>query len=76
MKQELTEDKYRLDVPVDICMMVDTSSIYRVGEGQLVHTKEGFYLTGCGGGTVQNGAARVILLYTNEAENDILNIYF
>ncbi|MBD5478513.1 MAG: hypothetical protein HDR14_04340 [Lachnospiraceae bacterium] len=49
VKQELAEDKYRLDVPVDICMMVDTSSIYRVGEGQLVHTKEGFHLTGCGG---------------------------
>lgn len=49
VKQELVEDKYRLDVPVDICMMVDTNSIYRVGEGQLVHTKEGFHLTGCGG---------------------------
>ena len=36
-------------VPVDICMLVDTKCLYRVGEGTLTHTMEGFTLTGCDG---------------------------
>lgn len=49
VREELQEGRYRLDVPVDICMMVDTKCIYRVGTGRLTHTAEGFHLTGCGG---------------------------
>lgn len=49
VRRELEEKTYRLDVPVDICMMVDTKSIYRVGTGRLEHTLDGFHLTGCDG---------------------------
>lgn len=49
VRKELEDGSYRLDVPVDICMLVDTRSIYRVGSGRLVHTTAGFHLTGCDG---------------------------
>ena len=49
VRKELEDDTYRLNVAVDICMMVDAKSIYRVGEGVLEHSKEGFHLTGCEG---------------------------
>ncbi len=49
VRKELTEGSYRLNVPVDICVMVDTSCVYRVGEGVLQHTKDGFVLDGCDG---------------------------
>jgi hypothetical protein len=49
VKKELEDEIYHLHVPVDICIMVDTKSIYRVGEGVLEHNKEGFHLTGCDG---------------------------
>ena len=35
---------YELNIPVDICLMVDTKSIYSVGEGTLVHNENGFRL--------------------------------
>lgn len=49
VRKEIEDDTYHLKVPVDICMMVNTTSIYRVGEGVLEHTKDGFHLTGCDG---------------------------
>ncbi len=49
VRQEIEEGTYMLDVPVDICMMVDMKCIYRVGVGNLKHTAEGFHLTGCDG---------------------------
>lgn len=49
VKKELIENTYKLDVPVDIYMIINTSCVYRVGEGQLTHTKEGFRLVGCDG---------------------------
>ena len=49
VKKELEEGRYRLDVPVDIAMLVNTDCLYRVGEGRLLHTEEGFLLTGCEG---------------------------
>lgn len=49
VRQELEAGTYRLDVPVDIYMMVNTKSIYKVGTGRLTHTVEGFHLTGCEG---------------------------
>ena len=38
-----------MDLPVDIHMLVDYKALYRVGEGRLLHTEEGFRLTGCDG---------------------------
>ena len=49
VREELQNGSYCLDVAVDICMMVDTKCVYRVGEGRLRHTMEGFRLTGCDG---------------------------
>ena len=49
VKKELLEGTYSFDEPVDICVLVNTKSLYRVGEGRLTHTQEGFRLTGCDG---------------------------
>lgn len=49
VRQEIEEAQYMLDTPVDICMMVNMKCIYRVGDGNLKHTAEGFHLTGCDG---------------------------
>ena len=38
-----------LDAEVDIYMMVNMKAIYKVGDGRLKHTREGFELTGCNG---------------------------
>lgn len=49
VRRELEQGSYLLDVAVDICVMVDTKSVYRVGKGRLRHTAAGFHLTGCDG---------------------------
>lgn len=49
VREELEAGSYLLDIPVDICALVDMKSLCRIGEGQLVHNKEGFHLTGCEG---------------------------
>ena len=47
VKKELEDGTYLLDTDVQIKMLVDFKSIYSVGEGRLVHNKDGFELTGC-----------------------------
>ena len=49
VRQELEAGTYKLDVDVDIFMMVNTECVFNVGTGHLVHTIEGFHLTGCDG---------------------------
>lgn len=49
VRREIENGTYRIDVPVDIYIMADMKRIYRVGEGELVHSCGGFHLTGCGG---------------------------
>lgn len=49
VRRELLEGSYHLRIHVDICMLVDSKCIYRVGRGVLEHTAEGFRLTGCQG---------------------------
>lgn len=49
VRKEIEEGAYSLDIGVDICMMVNTKCIYRVGTGRLQHSMEGFRLTGCDG---------------------------
>ena len=49
VRKELEEGAYRLDVDVDIGMMVNYDAIYMVGTGHLTHTAEGFHLMGCDG---------------------------
>ena len=49
MKKEIENGSYRLDLPVQIRMLVDTKCLYTVGDGRLVHDGTGFTLTGCDG---------------------------
>ena len=49
VRKELEDGSYRLDIPVDIYMLIDTKCVYKVGEGRLLHTIDGFELTGCDG---------------------------
>ncbi|MBQ0002898.1 MAG: 1-acyl-sn-glycerol-3-phosphate acyltransferase [Treponema sp.] len=49
VKKEIKDGSYKIETDVDIYMLVDTNSIYQVGEGHLSHTKNGFHLTGCDG---------------------------
>lgn len=45
VRAELLEDQYRLDVPVEIGVLLDHKALYMIGEGRLVHDKNGFVLT-------------------------------
>lgn len=49
VKAELVSGKYETDIPVKIGMIVDYKAMYEVGEGRLVHDRNGFVLTGCDG---------------------------
>jgi hypothetical protein len=49
VKQEISEGKYSLDIPVDISILKDMKCLYHVGEGRLTHNQDGFRLTGCDG---------------------------
>jgi hypothetical protein len=49
VREEIEQGRYKLDLPVDILMTVDTKHLYRVGEGRLTHSIDGFRLVGCGG---------------------------
>lgn len=49
VKREILEGSYQIDVDVDIYVLADMKAVYRVGEGHLLHTNEGFHLTGCDG---------------------------
>ena len=49
VKKEILDGTYSLDIDVDIIIMTDYKALYRVGEGRLTHSTEGFRLTGCDG---------------------------
>lgn len=49
VRRDIEEDKYSVDLPVDIVMTVTDHKFYRVGEGRLKHDKNGFVLDGCDG---------------------------
>lgn len=49
VRQELTAGTYHLEVPVQIYMLVDMDCLYKVGNGTLKHSTEGFDLAGCEG---------------------------
>ncbi len=49
VREEILNSTYGFDIPVDILMATDTLKLYRVGEGRLAHSKDGFRLSGCSG---------------------------
>jgi 1-acyl-sn-glycerol-3-phosphate acyltransferase len=44
VRQEILEDQYSIDIPVDIVVATDTKHMFRVGEGRLTHNKDGLHL--------------------------------
>jgi ribosomal protein S27AE len=78
VKAELSEDKYRLDTPVNVCAIVDSKCIYDLGAGRLTHDKKGFCLTGVDGSFVYEQSATAA--YTINADfyfyqiADVINI--
>lgn len=49
VREEVKKGVYNLETDVDIYMMVNTDAIYKVGEGHLSHSRDGFVLDGCDG---------------------------
>ncbi len=49
VRKELESNEYSLCIDVDIMVLADLKSMYRVGSGHLTHTKDGFDLNGCEG---------------------------
>lgn len=49
VKKEILDGSYLLDTEVDIGILADHKALYKVGTGRLIHTKNGFTLTGCNG---------------------------
>lgn len=47
VKKELENSSYMLDLDVEIYMLIDLNSLYKVGDGHLHHDNNGFTLTGC-----------------------------
>lgn len=47
--KEIQDGTYRLDIYVDVFMMVNKKAVYKVGEGRLSHDTNGFALVGCDG---------------------------
>ncbi len=47
VRKEIESGEYLLDTAVDIGILSDYKAIYMVGDGQLMHTADGFKLTGC-----------------------------
>ena len=49
MRREIEAGEYTPEEEVDICMLVNSKCLFRVGEGRLRHDREGFTLDGCEG---------------------------
>lgn len=58
VKEEIISDKYLLDIPVTIRAFKDSKCLYNIGEGRLVHNKNGFHLTGANGKLDVNVSSR------------------
>ena len=49
VKEEILAGTYKMEEAVEIMILKDLKSIYKAGEGKLLHTRQGFELTGCNG---------------------------
>ncbi len=49
VREEIEKEEYKLDTDVDILVLADMKSMYRVGSGHLLHDSKGFKLNGCDG---------------------------
>lgn len=46
VRKEIENEEYNLDIDVKILVMTNTRCIYDIGQGHLIHNKNGFYLNG------------------------------
>lgn len=49
VRREIEEGSYEMNLGVEIYVLVNTDAVYKVGDGVLKHSVEGFHLTGCDG---------------------------
>lgn len=49
VRREIEEGSYEMNLDVEIYLLVNTDAVYKVGDGVLKHSVEGFHLTGCDG---------------------------
>ena len=49
VRKEIQDGSYRLDTPVDVIVLKDTTAVYRIGSGRLTHDVNGFHLIADGG---------------------------
>ncbi len=49
VREEIKNGTYNMTEDVDILVLKDYKAMYKVGDGRLIHTKDGFNLTGCNG---------------------------
>ncbi len=49
VKSEILKGDYRLETDVEIGAVCDHKALYMIGDGKLIHTPDGFTLTGCDG---------------------------
>ena len=66
VREEIERGEYGVDIPVDICMTIDTTKIYHVGEGRMTHGEHGFTLVGCNGEI--NYTQKLLASYTANAD--------
>lgn len=46
VRRELLSGEYSVDIPVDICMIINDAKVYHIGQGRLRHGYDGFILDG------------------------------
>jgi 1-acyl-sn-glycerol-3-phosphate acyltransferase len=44
VKQEIVDDKYNVELDVNIDMLPNSTGFYRIGKGKLIHNKDGYHL--------------------------------
>ncbi len=49
VRKEIEDGTYKMEADVDIAIVMDFKSVYKVGSGHLTHNCEGFHLSGCDG---------------------------
>ena len=49
VREEIRRGQYKMELDVQIGVLVDYKALYMVGNGRLVHDENGFTLTGCDG---------------------------
>lgn len=49
VRKEIEDGSYKMKLDVDVYALIDSKAIYRIGEGSLSHSKQGWELNACNG---------------------------